>query len=87
MVTVGVSASGATVTGSVAVVVAVSVPSRLVASTVRTKSSSLSAGGVICKPDKNQSTTSTLCSVEVLVKLLLPSVSVAPSGIAEITID
>ena len=86
VVTTGASATGLMVTSSVSVVTAVSVPSVLVAVTVSVKSSPLSAGGVMLSAERSQVETSTAVSPGAAVKVLMPSVSVAPSGTAEISV-
>ena len=85
--TAGASATGRTDTASCSEVVAVTPSvSVLVAETVSTKSSSLLSGGVIVSEPKSHPVTSTAVSVVVATKVLTPSLSVAPAGIAEISV-
>ena len=86
VIRIGASATGLTTTLRGAVVTAVTVPSVLVAVTVSVKSASLSAGGVMVSAARSQSETSTVVSPGAAVKLLVPSVSVAPAGIAAISV-
>src|SRR5207253_1489979 len=82
-----VGASGLTVTVSVAVVVVLRLPSpsAVVAATLSVKLASLV--GVIVRLDRVQPWTSTALWPAEAVKLWLPSLSVAPSGIAPTTSD
>src|SRR5882724_7305523 len=83
---VGASATAVTVTGRLMVVVALSLleASVLVAVTVRAKSTSLLAGGVMLRDGRVQPETSTAVLPNVAVKLCVPSLSVAPTGMAAI---
>ena len=78
---VGASASGSTETAMVPTVEAVSPPSASVevAVTVRSKSASESLAGVTCKAVRSQPDMSAL-ALPSPVKVLVPSVSTAPSG-------
>ena len=89
MSSVGASATAATVTASSAVLVAMSPfsASMLVAMTVRVKSASLSAGGVMVREDSVQPEMSAVVLPLVAVKLLAPSLRVAPTGMALISSD
>src|SRR6202049_4777011 len=75
-------ASGLTVTASVAVVVVLRLPSasRVVAATLRVKLAS--AAGVTVRPARFQLCTSTEVLPALAVKVWVPSLSVAPSGMA-----
>ena len=86
-VSAGVSAMADTETDRSPLVVASSplLVSVLIAVTARVKSAPLSAGGVTVSADKVQSDTSTLVLPDVAVKLLVPSLSVAPTGMAPIS--
>src|SRR5688572_12545385 len=85
-VSAGASATADTETDRSPLIVASSplLVSVLIAVTARVKSAPLSAGGVMVSADKVQSDTSTLVLPGVAVKLLVPSLSVAPTGIAPI---
>ena len=86
---VGASAMAATVTATSAVLTARSLfsASMLVAMIVRVKSTSLSAGGVMAREDSVQPVMSAVVLPLVAVKLLVPSLRVAPTGMALISSD
>ena len=83
----GASATGRTMTASgCSVKVVLPSLSVVVPRTVSVKSSSRLAGGVMVSALKSQAVISIALSVAVAVKLLVPSLSVAPAGIANTSI-
>ena len=86
VVITGISAIGFTVINMDSVAVAVSVPSVLIDSTVSEKSASLFSTGVTVRLLKSQLLISTVFATSVATKVKLPSLSVTPSGIAEICV-